>query len=91
MTEVIRVQRIDYPAHTRTINRRTNKTVTVPARYECYYYWNGEEIAYYRSDDNTVYLRTDYLGKPISRDYMGRMKKAPRPEMWADLSSFFTP
>lgn len=88
MTGCITVKRTDHPERTRTVNRKTGKTVVVPAHYECWYYWNGKEIAHYTSTDDIVYLRTDYLARPLSLPYAERMEKAPCPEMWADLVAF---
>ena len=85
MTGHITVKRYDYPERTRRY--RNGETHTIPAFFESYYFWNGKEIAYYNSRNDTLFLSTARLGRS-REDYFERMKKAPKPEMWADLTEF---
>lgn len=83
---MITVKRRDHKA--RPFTTRAGTPRTIPAHYECYYYWNGMEIAHYTSQDDTIYLRTDYLARPLSLPYTERMAKSKYPEMWAELTAF---
>ena len=85
MTGSITVKRHDYPERTRIVNRRTGKTVIIPAFYECHYYWNGNEIAFYNSRDDVLYLNTAHLSRGKSLSYFERMRASEGPEMWVDL------
>ena len=78
--DMIEVKRYDYPAKTK-VSRRTGKEITTPARYYCYYYYKGKEIAQYSSMGDVLALNTDYIGtnfslKPYDRALKCRYKDA---------------
>ncbi len=85
MTGRIAVKRIDHPEHTSTRHR---KTITIPAHYKCYYYWNGMEVAWYDSVKDTVYLKTELLGHDFKKPMLERMKTSTYAHIWADLTEF---
>lgn len=62
---------------------------TIPAFYECYYYWNGKKIAWYSGRDNTLYLNTRMLGNDFKKSYFERTKESKYKEAFEELVDFF--
>ncbi len=84
MTGHFDVKRYDYAERNYRLLNGTTKTV--PAHYECYYYWNGKEFAHYKSRDDMIYLNSNYLGRDRNLSYIERMKSSDYPEVWAHFA-----
>ena len=56
---MIQVKRYDYEE--KTIHYKDGRVRVIPKHHECYYYYNGVEIATYESKDDVLYLKTKYI------------------------------
>lgn len=72
------------------IKYKNGKSKIIPAKYSCYYYWNGKKIAEYLSDTDTIYLNSNFLDRDHRATYSDRMKNSKHFEMWADLMEFLS-
>lgn len=58
--------------------------------YECYYRWNGKEIAWYNSKEDVVYLKDSMLSGNYKKSYFERMKESKFPEAFKELVEFLS-
>lgn len=77
---MIKTKRFDY-------EERYNKMGKLihPKFYECFYYWNGREIAFYDSRKGILYLNTKLLNKDFKLSYFERMNDTKFKEGFDEL------
>ena len=76
---MIQVKRYDYDE--KTIHYKDGRVRVIPKHHECYYYYNGMEIATYESKDDVLYLKTRCIERDRTKsDYRraldGQFKEA---------------
>lgn len=79
---MIEVKRFDYK------ERKFKNGKIVPDFYECFYYQNGNKIAWYDSRESVIYLNSKMLTKDFTKPYFDRMKESKYCESFNELIEF---
>jgi hypothetical protein len=76
-----------YEHKERVIQYKNGLVKTIPAYYECYYYYNGIEVAWYKSKDDVLCLKTKYIERDRTKSDYERALNGSYKEVYSYLFS----